>query len=204
MKISTFLLIIFIHLIVVVSGQIPAGKFTSEESRNFQIITKAIQYLKAQKTKSLDSFDSTSTKVLINQYKDFYKTFFDLNYITDTGAKQHPTLSLDFQSAILYNIDHYLDVLPLDSVYIASLSYFDKSYSPIPDSTSFLNAFYRINGKEVIIYTIAFTGRGKIKGIGPFIDFEGKNKGVNIQGFYERQEDYDKIKGKLYDITKDI
>ncbi len=204
MKTSTFLLIVFIHLTDAVFGQIPAGKFTSEESRNFQIITKSIHYLKAHKTKSLSSFDSTSTKVLTNQYKDFLKTYFDLNYIIDTGAKQHPMLSLDFQLALIYNIDHYLDVLPLDSVYIASLSYFDNSYSSIPDSASFLNVFHRINGKEVLIYTIAFTASGKIKSIGPILDFEGRNKGVNIHGFYERQKNYDKINGKLYDLNRGI
>jgi hypothetical protein len=162
---------------------------------NFQTISKAISYLKAKETKSLKYFDSSSNNFLEDYYRDFVDQFYDSAFLKDTADK-HPLIRLHGQLSLLYNIDHFLDVLPLDSIFIAPLSFFDaEEAGSDPDLT--LIIYFKIDGKLVNIHSLIFNENGRLKAIGPFLDFNGEYKGIDIESFYKRQKGYIQMKERL-------
>jgi hypothetical protein len=178
------------------SGQSYEGQLTKAQKSNFETVKNAIRYLKNDKTRSFQFTDSISAKVVIKQYTDFLEKFYDIHYLVDSAEKQ-TLMSLEGQVALIYNIDHYLDVIPLDSIFISPLAFFHPNEAE-GDFAHSLVTYYKINGRTFYVQSILFNNAGKIKAVAPYIDFERNNKGIDIEGFYNRQKGYHQIKDKLY------
>jgi hypothetical protein len=197
MKASAILFVIFLNLIGFNStGQRYEGQLTTAEKSNFETVKNAIKYLKDDKTRSFLPIDSSSVKVLIKGYADFLERFYDIHYLIDSSEKQ-TIMSLEGQALLVYNIDHYLDVLPLDSIFVSPLAFFHPKEAE-GDFAHSLVTYFKINGRTFHVQSILFNNAGKIKALAPYIDFERNNKGIDIQGFYNRQKGYEQIKDKLY------
>ncbi|MBV9987533.1 MAG: hypothetical protein JO301_07635 [Chitinophagaceae bacterium] len=195
-KLRAVAVIVFCLIRFISSAQVPTGKLSAADQRNLQRVQQAIRFLKAQKTRSFTPFDSASLEGLSREYQPFFNAYFDTAYITDSARKQS-IMSGAGQMLLLYNIDHYLDVLPLDSVFIAPLSFFDQEEAS-RDRHHTLVTYLKIDGTDFLVHALLFNEEGKIKGVAPYIDFEGKREKIDVEGFYNRQKGYDKIKDKIY------
>jgi hypothetical protein len=195
-KLRAFVVIMFCLIRFVSFGQISNGELSAADRQNLQTVQQAIKYLKAQKTKSFAPFDSASMEGLGREYHHFFNAYFDTAYIVDSARKQS-VMDVPGQLLLLYNIDHYLDVLPLDSIFISPINFFDQN-AAWADRYHTLVTYLKINGSIVNIYALLFNEKGKIIGIAPYLDFDGRNEKIDIEGFYNRQSGYDKIKDKVY------
>ena len=176
------------------------GPVTENEKKGIATVRNAIRFLKQRTTPVVGKGDSAvSDRGQI--YKDFINRFYDLSYLKDS-LKGSATFSYEqlfhLQMAIIYNIDHYLDVLPLDSVYLSDARFLDETGAGHQSPEVDLVVYYIISGKKFWVSTLSFAPDGKLWAIHPYIDFEGRNKDIDILGFYSRQKGFHDIQGKLW------
>ncbi|MER3464563.1 MAG: hypothetical protein C4329_09325 [Chitinophagaceae bacterium] len=180
---KSILIIVVLVFAVSVHAQVLTGKYTKAEVQNFKIIEKATTYLRTNHPKgtSRDTLDFLT---------DFCRKFYDTSYFQKSLAQSSLTLEERFnmQMLLLHNIYLYLQILTKDSIYNSSFNEIDwlkNEKDQNPFSKNALCTYYIIDGRKFVVNFILFNDSGKkIAFINPFIDFEDKNKEIDIEGFF--------------------
>ena len=182
------------------NAQKPRGEFSNIEKKNLSTVTSAIFFLKNNTTPSIKLSDSTIDATQFFIYDSLVKNYFDPSYyrdsIKDTSTSFEQKIQL--QKWILYNIDHYLDLLPPDSIYISPL----RLTTLAEDSGSYpknsLVVYFLLDNTPFLTSVILFNKKGRLFAVSPVLHFENKNTDVAIDAFFSRQKGYHLIKEKLW------
>ena len=195
MKVHLLSAIFFSLIASECSSQVHEGELSNADSSNCETIRQAIQYLKNKQSISLTVFNPESVTTIHAFYKEFFEKYFDRGFLADTAGK-HALMTATGQALILYNIDNYLDILPIDSIYISPLKLLNAKEAE-QDRHNTLITYYRLDGRIFNVNSILFNDKGKLLGIAPYIDFNHNNEGIEVERFYFRHG-LNRIKDKLY------
>lgn len=175
--------------------------YGAKDTVNFEVVRQVVKFLKSrplpeQITKNDPSFP-TSWVI----YDSLIDGHYDVKFRQDLGEGYDSSFSqLGFQKLLLYNADVVLDVVPADSVVIKR----EPEEFPIPTGSSvspltLYTVCFQVGDRLYSILTLVFTPKNKLFMIGPYIDFEELNKGVDVEGFY-RRHGVDKVRHMLYEF----
>lgn len=171
---------------------------SEEDQVNFRVIREGIKFLQSRPQPEKIEKNTSVIPASWNIYDTFIQTFYDVDYRRDSSEGYdtgflHPS----FQKLLLYNIDLYLDILPLDSITVTHQT--ETGFEPGSPASrlQIYSIGYLINGKTAIATILSFTQANKLLLIEPFIDFNHLNEGIDIEGFHQRHG-FDKIKDRRY------
>jgi hypothetical protein len=180
-------------------AQISTGTFSMGEKENFTTVLKAVNFLKKSVTPTVNFSDISNSGNQLKIYDSLLQCYFDMSYLKDSvkDASNKFEQQKAMQMLILYNIDHFLDILPADSIFISPLKYTalaDQSVS-YPENT--LVVYYIINDTTFPRAVILFNKTGKLFAVSPLINFDSELRKTDIESFYERNR-YSTIESKLW------
>ena len=181
------------------NAQKPIGNFSKIDKNNFETISNAVLLLKRTETPIINFDMSSNNTNTMAVYDSLLNRFFDLSYFKDSLKINSDKLEhkIAEQKLILYNIDHFLDILPADSIFISPLNYTelakDSGYYP----KNSLVVHFLINNSPIVTTIILFNDKGLLFAVSPLIDFDSKNNDGGLEVFYERHG-YSKIQSKLW------
>lgn len=195
---SILLVFIISSISVTIHAQKLVGEVTDAEKKNFETVQKAVAWLKKQPTPVMTHAKAFKKGKGTFLYDSLFQLFFDPIY-TDRKNIRPGKEELGLTYAILYNIDHFLDFLPADSIFLTPFRHLDI-YPDNPDETdqNSLITYYLIGGKKFIVHQLSFNKDAELLMINAYLDFERLNKGIDIVGFYTRQKGYAEIQPKLF------
>jgi len=146
---------------------------------------------------------SSSQKVDFGKdiYDEIVNEYFDLEYLRDSlkdmGNSTEQRIAL--QKLFLYNADHYLDVLPSDSIFVSPLRLTDLRDEAMYYPLFTFVVYFVIEGKPFYHTVLLFNKTGKLQFISPLIHFEKSHSEESIRSFFKRNG-FSKIESKLIRI----
>jgi hypothetical protein len=173
---------------LIADAQKPIGITNEIDKRNFSVVLDGISFLKHRATLVYNFNDSAVAGMNQTVYDSLISRFYDLSYLRDSikDQKQPYLARMHLQKAILYNIDHQLDVLPMDSVWLSPLT----ATGMAADSASYpphtLVVYYPLAGEPFYHTVILFSEAGKIFFVSPLIHFDKRKDPGDIERFTRR------------------
>jgi hypothetical protein len=198
MKYTRIVLTIICFTTLLASAQKPVGVRDEADKRNFSVLLQAASFLKNHPTPVLNFNDSTALRVNRTVYDTLIDRFYDLNYLRDSIKDKQPfTARVLLQKAILYNIDHFLGILPSDSVCIAPLISTELASDTAQYPPNTLVVYYPLAAEPFYTTVISFNAAGRIVFVSPLIHFFKRKDPDDVEAFYMRHG-YDLIEPYLF------
>lgn len=178
-------------------AQIPVKNFSTKEKLYLQTLQQAASYLKSKPTKY---FDFHSTPMYSND-EAFYDTiisrFFNkekmLKIFEENTNVFAPEGKLDLVRHTLNSCDYYLDIVPVDSIFIRPMRSRIKGFSSKEDSieTSIvLEIFFKVDGNEIIMLGCTFDSEtNKLLGFN-IMSASDMEESKQVLNFLRRQKNY--------------